>query len=85
MAVNEELMFNPSTHSSVKYEPITPHDTNSLQQVTRAITVGVAGALTVIRLDGTSVTLALPVGTHAMATRRVMATGTDADDLTAWY
>lgn len=65
-------------------QAVTPHDTNELEAITRALYVGTAGDLTVVMRDGTELTFAnAPVGWHPLRVKIVMNTGTDADDIVA--
>lgn len=57
---------------------ITPNDSNDLPTGTRAIYVGVAGDVSFLLLDGTTVTLTLAAGWHPIAPKRVRLTGTTA-------
>lgn len=68
--------------ASKAYE-ITPDDDNDLPVHTRGIYVGLAGNLTVIlQGDTTQVTfVGVPVGIMPIRVKRVMATGTAAEDL----
>lgn len=62
---------------------ITPHDTNALPEVTRALYVGGAGAISVILASGTSLTLSGIAGGTILPLRlrQVKATGTTATAL----
>ena len=67
---------------------ITPHNTNTLTYVTRAIYVGVAGDVKVdmVGLTGSGVTFSnLPVGIHPLRVTKVYSTGTTATNLVALW
>lgn len=66
---------------------ITPHDSNSLSNLPRAVWVGTGGDVTVISAAGTTVTLAnVPSGTLLPIRPDVVkSTGTDATDLVALW
>lgn len=66
---------------------ITPHDTNLLPVITRAIYVGGTGSLKVKTADGNDVTFpVVPVGTILpIRAQQVFFTGTGASNLVALY
>lgn len=66
---------------------ITPDNDEDLAHATRGIYVGVAGDLTAILVDDTDpVTFTnLPVGVWPLQIKRVLATGTEADELIGLY
>ena len=66
---------------------VTPHDTNDLTQICRAIYVGVAGDLKVITARGDTVTFKTIVAgcIHPIAVKRVFSTGTTATNIVALY
>lgn len=66
---------------------VTPHDTNELAAVTRAVWVGGAGALKVTLLGGDTVTLAaVPAGTLLKIRATVIfSTGTTATVIVGLY
>lgn len=68
---------------------VTPHDANDLTLYAKALYLGQAGDLTVIpaaAADGEAVTLAgHPAGYVPLQVRRVLATGTTADDIVALF
>lgn len=66
---------------------ISPHDTNALSKVTRAIYVGGAGHLTVTMHDGTVVTFpsVLAGSLLPIRVRLVMATNTTATNIVGLY
>lgn len=68
---------------------ITPHDTNLLDFITRAISIGTAGNLKVKTMDGNDVVIpanALAIGIqHVMRVQMVYSTGTAADEIVGWY
>lgn len=57
---------------------ITPDNNTDLPTGTRVIYVGVAGDVSFVLLDGTTVTLTLAAGWHPIAPKRVRSTGTTA-------
>lgn len=59
---------------------VTPHDSNDLSEVTRALFVGGGGAIVVMLAQGSTITLAgIAAGTVLpLRARRVLATGTTA-------
>ncbi|MFG6083851.1 hypothetical protein ACEUZ9_000083 [Paracoccus litorisediminis] len=64
---------------------VTPNDNVDLAEAIRAVTVNVSGTLSFIGLDGVIyTTAALPVGTYAVSTARIRATGTTASAITGW-
>lgn len=65
---------------------VSPSDTTDLPEVCRMITIGTAtGAVSFIGLDGQTYTTGdLPIGSHPMIAKRIMATGTTATGITAW-
>lgn len=66
----------PATHGFA----ITPHDVDELSEATRAIYVGTAGAIAVVMLSGTTITLVNIAGGSVLPlrVRQVRATGTTA-------
>ncbi|WP_136443999.1 spike base protein, RCAP_Rcc01079 family [Pacificoceanicola onchidii] len=65
---------------------ISPDDATDLSTVTRALNVGIAGAVRATLLDGSVVTLNLAAGTvFPMRATRVWATGTTAGDIVGLY
>lgn len=66
---------------------VTPHDTNELTHVTRALWVGSAGALAVEMANGEDVIFgAVPAGSLIpVRVKKVLDTGTDADDIVALW
>lgn len=77
-------VFSPATNAVA----VTPHNSNDLGYVTRAVYVGTGGNLTVKMQDsGTSVTfVAVPTGTTLpIRCTRILATGTDAADIVALW
>jgi hypothetical protein len=70
---------------------VAPHDTNDLPQYAKALYIGVAGDLTIVpagdtSANGTSVLFTnVPVGWFPVQVRRVLDTGTDADEIVAVY
>lgn len=65
---------------------VTPHDTNELDYMTRALCIGTAGALKVTMHDGTDVTFAgVPAGVIRIRVKRVFSTGTVASNITALW
>ena len=76
-----EGLGSPST----RYVNVTPNNSADLAEVSRAIRVGGAGDLTVIRADGISVLFSNCSAGEVLPIRvaRVMATGTTATNLVA--
>ena len=66
---------------------VTPSDATDLEAATRGLYIGTAGALKVITAGGDTVTLAaVPAGSILpLSVTRVLATGTDADDIVALW
>lgn len=65
---------------------IVPNDGANLQAITRKLSVGAAGTVTVdMAEEGTNVTLTLPAGVYDLAIRKVYATGTAATGLVGLY
>ena len=61
---------------------VTPHDSNLLTQVSRALYVGATGDLVVTMANGVDVTfVAVPVGIMPLRVLRVKATGTTASSI----
>lgn len=73
----------PYTRAAV----ISPHDTNELSNVTRAILVGGAGNMAVVTQGGDSVTLTGLLAGHVyrVAVKQVKSTGTTATNLVALW
>ncbi|MBD9528988.1 hypothetical protein [Paracoccus sp. PAR01] len=64
---------------------ITPNDGADLTETVRAVTIGGAGTISWVGVDGVIYTTgALPVGTYAMRAARIRATGTTATAITGW-
>lgn len=66
---------------------VTPHNTNELEYVTRALYVGGVGDVAVTMQDGGNVTfVGVPAGTTLpIRVKIVKATGTDATDIVALW
>lgn len=79
----QESVISPLTTAAA----VTPHNTNELSYVTRAIYVGGAGDLAVTMVDGGEVTfVAIPAGTVLpIRVKVVKATGTDASSIIALW
>ena len=75
--------FSPVTHAAT----VTPHNTNELEYVTRALYVGGGGDVKVTMQDSGEVTfVAVPTGTTLpIRVKKVFATGTDATDIVALW
>jgi hypothetical protein len=81
-ADSPRLLETPAEHGF----SITPHDTNELAYVTRAIYVGGAGDITFTTKGGESVTLkAVPVGTVLPIRAKLVTTATTATFLVGLY
>lgn len=64
---------------------ITPDDGADLETDVRAITIGTAGTLSWVGVNGgTYATASLPAGTYPILARRIRATGTTAAQITGW-
>ena len=64
---------------------VTPHNTTALTQRIRALTISVAGTLSLIGWDGVTYTTdSLPSGTYSLFATHIRATGTTATGLTGW-
>jgi hypothetical protein len=74
---------HPATHAAA----VTPHDSNELSYVTRAIFVGGAGALKVTTSDGDTVTFTgVTAGTVLpIRAKVVFSTGTTATNIVAMW
>ena len=70
--------------AAYSFFPITPNDGADIAVETRWISLAVGGNLVVDRLDGTSVTLALPAGIFPLVVQRVRATGTTATGIVGY-
>ena len=71
------LLRNLPTGPAVSAISVTPHDTNPLAFVSRALWVGVAGDVKVTMADGQAVTFKnLTVGWHPLSVSIVWDTGT---------
>lgn len=67
-------------------EAVTPHDTNELTNVSRALYVGTTGNVAVVMRDGQSLTItSVPVGWHRMRVKQVKSTGTTASNIHAFW
>lgn len=81
---------NPQGSEVVKYAVdaflITPSDSTDLSEVTRAISLEVAGTLAIITQDGTTITIpGLAVGVlHPIGAQRVLSTGTTATGIVGY-
>lgn len=74
------------TRPAANAAAITPTDGIDLTTPTRALLIGVAGNVSVDMVEsGTAVVLMLPAGIHALAVKRVRATGTTATGLVALW
>lgn len=75
--------YSPATNA----EAVTPHNTNELNYVTRAVYVGTGGDLKVTMADSGTVTFAdVPSGTTlAIRCKVIWATGTVASDIIALW
>ena len=71
---------------SNNHADVTPSDTISFEKIPRALRIGVAGNVTIEDKDGTSVTYAVASGeVLSFSPTRVMATGTTATGIVAWW
>ncbi len=67
---------------------VTPHDTNDLTMVARALYVGTQGDVSVILADDktdTPIVFVGMIGFNPIMIKRVLATNTDATDIVALY
>ena len=86
--VNSETMYRDSGSSpAVMCANLTPNDSADLDPYARALRIGVTGDVTIQNIRGESV---LFEGVQAGETlpctvKRLMATGTDATNIVAWY
>lgn len=75
--------------SAVNGEEWTPHDSNELPQMSRAIAIAEAGAVCVVYADGTEHTIpsgVLAAGIlHPLKVKAIKATGTDASVVSVFY
>ena len=86
--VNSETMYRDSgSDPAVMYGVITPNDSNDLVPYARSLRIGITGDVTVLNSRGESVlfTAVLAGETLPCMVKRVMATGTDADNIVAYY
>jgi len=72
---------------ATKARAVTPHDDNDLDAGCRALYIGTAGDIVLIPSEDTAaVTFPdCPAGILPVATKRVLATGTEADGIVALY
>lgn len=63
---------------------VVPHAV-TLLPVTRSLWIGTAGDIAVVFVDGTTVTHKVPVGVFPVQVVQVLASGTTAADIVAWY
>lgn len=87
-AANSETMYKDiGSNPAVMYEVITPSDTVDLSPYARALRIGITGDVTVLNSRGESVlfTAVLAGETLPCMVKRVMDTGTDADNIVAYY
>lgn len=67
---------------------ITPHDTNNLAKVARGVSIGTAGDLEVVDVEGNTVVIpenCLAVGIqHVMQIKRIKDANTTATEIVAW-
>jgi hypothetical protein len=65
---------------------VSPHDANDLTVVSRGLYVGVAGNISLVTANGTTLLFEnVPVGTHPWRVKRVNATGTSAQKMIALW
>jgi hypothetical protein len=77
-----ELASVPADQAAV----VTPNDDADLDVTCRALLIGTAGDLRVTTRGGTTLTLPnVPVGLLPLRVKRVFATSTTADDITALW
>jgi len=79
---NRPGLASPYTHAAA----VTPHDTNELAYITRALYVGTAGALKVVTADGDTVTFGnVAVGELRIRVKQVFSTGTVASNIVSMW
>lgn len=86
------MNFNPFHYAgksaigpSVGSIAITPDNNADLATDVRAVTIGQAGSLSWVGVDGKiNVTANLPPGTYPLFARRIRSTGTTAAQITGW-
>lgn len=78
---------NPQTDKpATGGEAVTPHDTNELTYVSRALWIGSTGNLKVTMADGQELTFnSVPVGWMPLRVKKVFSTGTTAANIVAVY
>lgn len=65
---------------------VTPNDGEDLERDIRAVTIGAGGTIAYVNWEGESCETAdLPEGSYPLFARRILDTGTSADDITGWY
>ncbi len=76
---------NPHPDPAMDFDNVTPSDTQPLPRMTRAILVGAAGNLAVVKTNGLQITIPVPVGLLPICVTQVLNTGTTASSLVALY
>lgn len=89
MAAQDDANYGKPTQylgAAANATVVTPSNDTDLTKVTRGLLIGTAGTLKVTMLGGQTVEMtAVPAGFYPWRVTRVFATGTDADDIVAFW
>lgn len=78
----KDLKEDRSSPASYAFS-ITPHDTNLIEKITKAIHVGVGGTVVLyLKNNDSSISMILDKGYHPLRVVRVLSAGTTATDIT---